>query len=234
MAVESVRCRDGVEEQIALVVEDRLKAVLHEIRQPLSAVFALAEAARSLPDVSVHVLECLDNIIGQAQEVAGAAWSVVSPQGSGGGQDSSRVVDLDEVVDSVVASVRLTSGATLVRRGDRGGWLRVGGSREELRRCLIDVVDNAARAAGPAGTVVVSLRRGPDTVRILVEDDGPGFGRVPSGTGLGLALTREVLANMGGVLSIGLPSRTGGAAVALTLPAQITSPAADAAAVRAG
>jgi signal transduction histidine kinase len=229
MAVERVRSRDGVEEQIAVAVEDRLKALLHEIRQPLSAVLALAEAARNQPDVGGTLLECLDHIIAQVQEASGAARSVLTPPGAGSGLVPERV-DLDEVVDSVVAAVRLTADAAVLRRGERGGWLEVRGSRAALRRCLVDVVDNAARAAGPAGTVAISLRRGPDAVRILVEDDGPGFGRAPSGTGLGLVITGETLTGMGGELSIGLPSRMGGAAVALTLPARLTSPAA----VRAG
>ena len=233
MAVGSVRSHDGADEQIAMVVADLTKAVLHEIRQPLSAVLALAEAARNHPDVTDQLLEYLDNIIGQVHEVSGAAWSVLTPNGSGNGRDSSRI-DLDEVVDSVVAAVRLTSDANVVRRSQRGGWLRVQGSREALRRCLIDVVDNAARAAGPEGTVVVSLRRGADTVRILVEDDGPGFGRASKRTGLGLAITQQTLASMGGVLSIGLPSRTGGAAVALMLPVESAGPATGTSSVRAG
>ena len=233
MAVERVRSRDGVEEQVAVAVEDRMKTLLHEIRQPLSAVLALAEAGRNHPDVSDGLLECLAHIIQQVQEVSGAARSVVAPPRAGSGQDFSRL-DLDEVIESVVESVRLTSDAALLRSGERGGWLRIRGSREAVRRCLVDVVDNAARAAGPDGTVVVSLQRSPDAVRILVEDDGPGFGRAPSGTGLGLVITRETLASMGGTLSIGLPSRLGGAGVALTLPARIAGPALDATAVRAG
>jgi signal transduction histidine kinase len=94
-----------------------------------------------------------------------------------------------------------------------------------LRRCLVNVVDNAVRAAGPAGKVVLTVRRGPEAVRIDVEDDGPGFGHVPSVSGLGLAVTRQALEAVGGSLSVGLPSGIGGARVALVLPAWLAGDA---------
>jgi signal transduction histidine kinase len=228
-----MKAGDVFEKQLAPLVEDRVKTVMHEIRQPLSAMLALAEAARSLPGATADVRGYLDRIIDQVQEVSGAAWSVLSAGTSWSGSDNSRV-DLDEIVDSVVGAIRLTSGGTVTRRGDRGGWLTLHGSRAALRRCLIDVVDNAARAAGPGGTVTVSLRRGADAVRILVEDDGPGFGRLPSGTGLGLAITRQTLEGMGGDLSVGLPTGTGGARVAITLPVAVADPADSENSVRAG
>ena len=82
----------------------------------------------------------------------------------------------------------------------------------------MNVVDNAVRAAGPQGRVIVTVRPGPSSVRILVEDDGPGFGQVGGGTGLGLAITRHALEQLGGGLSILVPSGGGGGCVALSLP----------------
>ena len=61
-----------------------------------------------------------------------------------------------------------------------------------------------SRAAGPAGTVTVTVHRGTEVVRVLVEDDGPGFGHVPSGSGLGLPVTRRELEAMGGSLAAGV------------------------------
>jgi signal transduction histidine kinase len=100
------------------------------------------------------------------------------------------------------------------------------GGRDELRRALMNVVDNAVRAAGPRGRVLVTVRPGPASVRILVEDDGPGFGKVDGGTGLGLVITRQALEALGGGLSILLPSREAGGCVALSLP--LAAPGEDA------
>jgi signal transduction histidine kinase len=199
---------------VQALVEDRLRLAVHEIRQPVSAVFALAEAARGLPGVTGEISAHLDRIIEQVQEVSAAASSVLS---AGAGGDTGPV-DLGEVLESVCAAVRVTWDGTLVRHGDHGRLLATG-SRVVLRRCLVNVVDNAVRAAGPDGKVVIFVRRSAEAIRVDVEDDGPGFGHVPRVTGLGLAVTRQALEAVGGSLSVGLPSGIGGARVALVLPA---------------
>lgn len=204
--------RPGLEEHVWVDVEDRIRVVMHEIRQPLAAVLALAEAARGLDTVHDDVCSYLDQIVGQVQEVSDAAWSVLCEDG-----DDTSPVDVDEVLDSVVDAFALTWGGTLIRTGDRGG-LVTSGSRSTIRRCLVNVIDNAVRAAGPDGHVVVSLQRGPRTIDVLVEDDGPGPGRVPAGSGIGLRVTRRALRALGGSLSL-CPGEAGeGTRVSLSLP----------------
>jgi signal transduction histidine kinase len=208
---------DAVEEQVDDRVEQTLKVVMHEIRQPLAALFALAEAARSQPGLPAEARNLLTQIIEQAQEVAAASWSVLEPQVVAGGRRPGEV-DAGEVVESVLDGFALTWTGSLTRSGDRDG-LVVEGSRAALRRCLVNVLDNAVRAAGPSGRVAVTTRRTGPMVRILVEDDGPGFGHVAGRTGLGLRVTRQVLEAMGGELAVGPPSRAGGGSVALLLRA---------------
>jgi len=204
---------------------------MHEIRQPVSVVLALAEAARGADGVTPEVRGYLDGIIDQVQELDGAAMSVLLPAAAS--DDSSTApISVDEVVDSVVDAVRVTWSGSLQRRGMRGAWWTTGGTRAALRRCLLDVVDNAVRAAGPDGSVTVSVQPGADGVRVVVEDDGPGFGHGPRGHGLGLALTRQTLAAMGGDLTIGPPPAEGGSRVVLRLRAGRAGPTGDAA--RAG
>jgi signal transduction histidine kinase len=198
-------------------LDDRLLVVLHEIRQPVSVVLALAEAARETAGVTPEVRDYLDRIIDQAQELAGVTRSIAEPR-AGGDPQRRRVADADEVVTSVLDAFALTWTGSLARSGWRGE-LPVAGDRSLLRRCLVNVLDNAVRAAGPTGRVVVTTRRTPTTVEFLVEDDGPGFGKVPAHTGLGLEVTRQVLADMGGELVVGLPARKGGGSVALVLRA---------------
>ena len=71
---------DGVEEQVDLRVEQTLTILLHEIRQPLAAIFALAESARSQPDVPADARALLTQIIERTEEVAEATWSLLEPQ----------------------------------------------------------------------------------------------------------------------------------------------------------
>jgi signal transduction histidine kinase len=224
VALGSSRQPDVVQQRAASMAEGALRVAMHEIRQPLAAVFALAESARSLPGVPPEVERRLDQIIEQAQEVSGVLTSALS-RTLGEPVADSGPTDVDEVVDSVVQAFRLTwSGTNTARSNRRGSW--VVGGRDELRRALMNVVDNAVRAAGPRGRVLVTVRPGPASVRILVEDDGPGFGKVDGGTGLGLVITRQALEALGGGLSILLPSREAGGCVALSLP--LAAPGEDA------
>ena len=206
---------DGAEDDL---VPAALKVVLHEIRQPLAAVFALADLARNRPDVPADVRRQLDQIIEQAEEISAVAGSVLETRAAGNGP-----VDVDEVVDSVLSAFELTWSGTLVRRGGRGAAV-VAGDRVRVRRCLVNVVDNAVRAAGPHGTVTVAVHHGADVVRVLVEDDGPGFGHGPQGSGIGLSVTRRELEVIGGSVAVGLPSRSGGGCVALSLPVSSDGP----------
>ena len=89
----------------------------------------------------------------------------------------------------------------------------------------VNVVDNAARAAGRAGSVTMAVRQDGGPV-IEVADNGPGFGAGPPGTAsLGLGVVRSLLEACGGSLAIEVPPR-GGTTVRVTLPAQVPSPAA--------
>lgn len=82
---------------------------------------------------------------------------------------------------------------------------------EQVRQVLLNLVDNAARAAGTGGRVVVSTRTVDGGGELAVRDNGPG---VPpefrdtlwdpfvtsraSGTGLGLAIVRRIVEAHGG------------------------------------
>jgi len=71
-----------------------------------------------------------------------------------------------------------------------------------LWRVLSNVVDNAARAAGPGGCVEISVRQEIDTV-IDVFDNGPGFSGGSGGmAGLGLAVVSQLVEGARGRLEI--------------------------------
>ena len=91
--------------------------------------------------------------------------------------------------------------------------------REEVRRALQNLVDNAVRHAGSA--VELSGQRQDGTATLLVRDDGPGLpaterervferfarlddarGRSLGGTGLGLPIARELVTRAGGTLRL--------------------------------
>jgi signal transduction histidine kinase len=89
------------------------------------------------------------------------------------------------------------------------------GNAENLKQCLINLVKNALEAMPDGGTLTLRAARSDSYVRIDVEDTGRG---IPAdlqekifspfvttknkGSGLGLAMTRKVIQEMGGKVSL--------------------------------
>ena len=111
--------------------------------------------------------------------------------------------------------------------------------RDRLRQVLLNLLSNAHKFTPPGGEIVLTARRatGAEMVAITVEDTGIGIGpehqaiifeafqqvesgyaRAQQGTGLGLALTKQLVELMGGTIT--LQSAPGvGSAFTVTLPA---------------
>ncbi len=137
---------------------------------------------------------------------------------------------LHEVVAAARSGLRWPSGVTL----ELLGLLElpeVDGDRGQLRQVLVNLLENAAFAASPSGTVTIRGRREAGTVSLDVEDTGPGVD--PStrrrlfeplittkdhGVGLGLALCKRIAERHGG--EVAYTDRDGGGArFTLRLPA---------------
>ena len=104
----------------------------------------------------------------------------------------------------------------------------------DIEVVLSNLMDNAAKYAGDKAMIDVSLASTDENVIITVEDDGPGipedkreevFNRFvrlsPStsyGSGLGLALVKEIVTKLGGEVSLRKSERLGGLLVLVTLP----------------
>jgi PAS domain S-box-containing protein len=107
------------------------------------------------------------------------------------------------------------------------------GNAENLKQCLINIVKNALEAMPEKGILSVAAKRAGDFVRIDVADTGKGippdiqdqvfspfFSTKHGGAGLGLAMTRKLIEEMGGkVLLESAPGR--GTRLSLLLPAAL-------------
>jgi signal transduction histidine kinase len=88
---------------------------------------------------------------------------------------------------------------------------------EQIRRVMINLVDNAAEAMERHGCIVVETQRDTENnvVRIVVADSGPGippadreklflpyYSTKGRGSGLGLAIVRRIIAEHGGSIEV--------------------------------
>lgn len=187
------------------------REICHDLRQPIATIAALAEAALTTADLASPVVEQLHHILEEVRVMTALVHQL------GESRIEPTLVPIRSILGGVLEHARLVyPGSIAVTRCPE---VVVNVDQLALRRALSNVVDNAMRAAGPGGTIRVSVRRGSRWLRIEVADSGPGFGRVPPGmANLGLGIAESLVAAHQGRIDIGR-SRLGGAAVRLCIPA---------------
>ena len=106
--------------------------------------------------------------------------------------------------------------------------------REQIRQVLLNILLNAAQAAGAGGRVQIECSSGADRVLLRITDSGPGFTpealenlftpfftSKEKGTGLGLAISHRIVESHSGRIEVdNLPD--GGAVVIVELPSAET------------
>lgn len=214
----------------------------HEINNPLVSIhtfLALAPEKRTEDDASFwgeyHDLACaeLERIRGLVATMSRLAR---------GGADPAAVtrasVSVDEVAKEVVGLVRreVTAGGVALELEVTGDSPSVVGVREHIHQVLLNLVLNAVQATPGDGTVRLSVTADPDApdqrARIVVSDTGSGIDAEhlesifdpffttkdpDQGTGLGLMISHQIVADHGGTIEV--RSRPGeGATFTVKLP----------------
>jgi signal transduction histidine kinase len=201
-----------------------VRGLLHDLGHQMTTLSYLVEAVRGdvdLPEdagfrlelLSLEMTRLLDVI---AHEIPGredaAAVGEISLRSLAG-----QVTQLAQVAHEAAVTLR------------PGPEVKVRASPVLLWRILTNVLDNAARAAGPGGRVeltVAMLAQPPPRALLEVLDNGPGFGHGPPGAAsLGLGVVTSLLESCGGSMEVEAPPG-GGALVRLVIPGE---PAATAA-----
>lgn len=220
----------------------------HELRTPLHAVIGFAEllhAGRGGPlserqreylqiirDSSDHLLALADDALDLSAVEAGHIR--LQP----------RLVDPAAIASECVSAVRAIAAerrVTLSLDSSVAGHARLDPAR--LRQVILNYASNAIRFTPAGGRVTVRLSAGGDGLLVEVVDTGIGisaadqahvfdaFVRVGrsrrDGSGLGLAVTRQIVEAQGGAVSVS--SRPGGGSTfSAWLPTEIDAPSAPA------
>ncbi len=220
------------EHQARLVQSEKLAGigrlaagVAHEINNPLGVILGYSKLLRkrcdgaTAEDLAVVEAEAL-----RAKDIVEGLLDLSRPLPAGG-----EAVDLRALSEDVVSRLRearILDGVDVAVEGRASAP----GHPEKLRQVLVNLVRNAAEAAGSGGRVALRVAERDGTAEVAVEDSGPGipedrrarlfepfFTTKPRGTGLGLAVSRAIARAHGGDLAQE-PARAGGARFSLTLP----------------
>jgi two-component system nitrogen regulation sensor histidine kinase NtrY len=231
----------AVEDSTHVAREQKLAAwsevarrVAHEIKNPLTPIRLSAERiARRLRQGGPGLPEAIERGTKVIVEEVTFLKSLVD--------EFSRFARLPEMKPEPVDLPELTRSAVRLFDGARDGVSvrvesrltreRVLVDPDQIKRVLINLIDNALEACGPSGEIEVRLSDGPRGVTIEVADTGrgipprdreklflPDFTTKGRGTGLGLAIVSRIVADHNGTIRVE-DNRPRGARFIIELPA---------------
>jgi signal transduction histidine kinase len=177
---------------------DTIRALCHDLRQPLAAILLLSDSGNGDVDRKMEV------ITDQARWLSQLVDTVLTDAAT----DTVRPVDVAELAALAVHRAQPTAGCDISLDVEDAvqAWARP----VALGRAVSCVLDNAIRAAGPGGHVRVAVEGEPECVHLTITDDGPGLGKIASRTSLGLTTTRAMVAACDGTFDL-RAGATGGA-----------------------
>lgn len=201
----STMVEPGWVERRATPSVDTVRALCHDLRQPLAAILLLAGADGG--DVGRR----LEGILDQAQWLADMVEGVIG----GAADDRPGRVDVVDLASDCVLRAKHTADCEIgFISTDRAFAVA---APVALSRAISCVLDNAVRASGPGGYVTVDVTRTAREIIIRVIDDGPGLGFVPIHNSLGLTITRALVSACGGHFEL-KPGTDGGMVARIVLP----------------
>ncbi|PYR34081.1 MAG: hypothetical protein DMF89_15540 [Acidobacteria bacterium] len=197
------------------------RRLAHEIKNPLTPIQLSAERLRrhflgAPPGARALVEECTSTIVGEVESLKG----LVDEFSQFARMPAPRAVptDLHQLLVNTLALYKgIFSDVSIEERFEADAPL-VRLDSEQIRRVIINLIDNAVEAMERRGRIIVETQadRPNHLVRVVVADDGPG---IPSGdrdklflpyystkgrgSGLGLAIVRRIIAEHGGNIDAG-------------------------------
>ena len=218
-------------QQASRAKSEFLSNMSHDIRTPINGIMGMIDVARANMDDRARVESCLTKMKGAAGHLNSLINDVLdmSKIESGKLTLESRPVDLPELLETcaMIAEGQMTGRKlTLMRDFKPLEHPEVMGSELHLRQILINLLSNAVKYTKDGGTITFSAEETGETdgraeLRFAVRDTGIGMSdsylrhifepftqeghssrTTYQGTGLGMAITKRLVDQMGGSLSV--------------------------------
>ena len=197
------------------------RRLAHEIKNPLTPIQLSAERLRrhfstAPPPAKALVDECTVTIVGEVESLKG----LVDEFSQFARMPSPRTIptDLAQLITDTISLYRGIFSDVRIDQRFAPGIPLVRLDAEQIKRVIINLVDNAIEAMERRGHIVVETQLDPSNslVRVVIADDGPGippaereklflpyYSTKRRGSGLGLAIVRRIIAEHGGSIEVG-------------------------------
>jgi PAS domain S-box-containing protein len=215
-----------VERGLEEAKSDFIATVSHELRTPMTAVLGAAKTLLrdDIALSSERRQQLLEMIGAQGTRLTQITEEVLLANrlDRGDVRIDSEPVDLSQLVAEAVGAMReqLPNSVTLTANADSKEAAALG-DPNRIEQVLVNLIDNAVKYSPDGGSVVVRTTPSDSSVRVEVSDQGMGIApgeqeavfekfyradpqhhAVPSGTGLGLYICRELVRRMGGTIGV--------------------------------
>ncbi len=224
-----------IQAQQAAAWNDAARRIAHEIKNPLTPIKLAAERllhrykqgdrelGRTLEEGVEIIVREVHTMQGMVDEFSRFARM---PRPHPERVDLARLVEETvHLYDGIKPGVEV---ASAVEPPEATGWL----DQEQLKRVLINLLDNAIAATEPPGEVRVTFVKGNGRLSIAVTDTGPGipleargklflpyFSTKGRGTGLGLSIVHRIVSDHHGTITVS-DNRPHGTVFTIELPQQ--------------
>ena len=197
------------------------RRLAHEIKNPLTPIQLCAERIRrhfrnSTGPTFELVEECTSTIVGEVDSLK----AIVDEFAQFARMPAPRAAptDLHALLNEALALYVGLLGEVHFERRFAEKLPKVRVDTEQIRRVIINLVDNAIEAMNRAGVITLETQHDPNAslVRLIVTDNGPGippaereklfmpyYSTKRRGSGLGLAIVRRIVAEHGGTIEVG-------------------------------
>jgi PAS domain S-box-containing protein len=224
MADEAIRVARDDAQRANLAKSEFLSRMSHELRTPLNAILGFGqllemdgpqgrngESVAQILGAGRHLLLLIDEVLDISRIEAGTMRMSVEPVDV--------VSALGDVV-ALIAPIAVERGVEVFTEPGAVGDCYVQADRQRLRQVLLNLLSNAVKYNRPGGSVHVAFACDEHQVKITVRDTGHGipdeklarlfvaFDRLDAergdveGTGLGLALSKSLVEQMGGAVHV--------------------------------